>query len=135
MDVLTLNGMNTPKCFNNGKTTEVFREEKLIQDIKNILSTLRGSLYGAPEWGSYLQEILFDPASSDNAALVKQEVIRCVEESYPMLKLEAVEVDLGDLYIKCRIFYKLYNSDLSIKLEFDINRRLKEDVTLQSQRL
>lgn len=131
MDVLTLNGMSTPICFNNGKTTEVFREEKLIQDIKNILSTLRGSLYGAPEWGSYLQEFLFDPASSDNAELIRQEVIRCIKESYPMLNLEAVEIDLGDLYITCRIYYKLYNSDLSIKLEFDINRRLKENATLQ----
>lgn len=131
MDVLTLNGMNTPRCFNNGKTSEAFREEKLIQDIKNILSTLRGSVYGAPEFGSYLQEILFDPASSENAELVRQEIIRCIKESYPMLDFEAVEVELGDLYINCKIYYKLYNSDLSIKLEFDINRRLKEDATLQ----
>lgn len=131
MDVLTLNGMSTPNCFNNGKTNEVFREEKLIQDIKNILASYRGSLFGAPEWGSYLQDILFDPASSGNAEMVRQEVVRCIKESYPMLDLEAVEVDLGDLYINCKVYYKLYNSDLSIKLEFDIDRRRKEDVALQ----
>lgn len=131
MDVLTLNGMSTPHCFSNGKTNEVFREEKLIQDIKNILATLRGSLYGAPEWGSRLQEILFDPASADNAEIVRQEIVRCIRESYPMLDLEAVDVILGDLYINCKVYYKLYNSDLSVKLDFDINRRLKDNVALQ----
>lgn len=130
MDILTLNGMSTPDCFNNGKTQEVFREEKLIQDIKNILATLKGSVFGAPEWGSNLQEILFDPASAGNAEIVRQEVVRCITQSYPSLKLESVDIDLGEYDITCRVFYKLYNSDLSVKLEFDINRRLKEDVTL-----
>lgn len=131
INILTMNGMACSNFINSmGNTKEVSQHVKLLQNFKNILLCPLGSLVGDPAFGSRLHEFLFEPTTVELGNKVKNEIHRAITEAYNFLEVVSVDVTLNEHDIMCTVTYCINNSDLSVELEFSIDRRGNDELTV-----
>lgn len=122
MNPLLLTGLKTSK-FLKGSRTETSRQlTKLVEDLKLFLSTEKGTLWGRPDYGTKIQEYLFEPTTEETGEAIRLEVYNALKRSYPELNVQQVDITILDNGIKVNIYYTINQNGLSQLLEFDILR-------------
>lgn len=131
MNILSMNGMACPNFINSlGNVAEKSQHEKLLQNFKNVLLCPLGSLIGDPAFGSRLHEYLFEPTTEALGNKIKNEINRAITQSYNFIEVQEVNVTLNEFDIRVSIIYILNTSDLSVNLEFSLDRRSNDELTV-----
>ena len=121
MNILTLQGITTDKVLNPlGQLGVVSQQEKLIQDIRTLLLTEKGSVLGNPEYGSNLNRYLFDTLSESTISNIKSEIQSAINNNYGSLNNTEIETEIKDNGLYVTVVYTTLNTDLSSSLEFTI---------------
>lgn len=131
LNILSMNGMSSPEFITSlGNTKEVRQHKKLLENFKNIILCPIGSLIGDPAFGSRVYEYLFEPTSKELGNKIKNEIHRAITQSYNFLEVDRVDVTLREFDIIVNVRYKINMSDLSVDLEFSLDRRVNDESTI-----
>lgn len=71
--------------------------EQVRSNIKNLLLTIRGERILQPEFGSGLQEILFEFNNDDYVQRVEETIEDSLEQWLPYVTVEEIEIEQTDL--------------------------------------
>ena len=121
MNINLLNGMSYDQgIFNShGGTNEVARDLKIREDLKILLTQERGKFYPDPEFGSDLQQFMFEPITQELGKQIQSEVASLVETYYPQLSLVGVDVNMNEI-----------NHEISISIKYRYLDNYQEVSTL-----
>ena len=124
-------GLSAPKFICNARTSSSGQIQKLVEDLKILLSTEKGTLFGRPDYGTELQKYLFEPTVEMMGEEIRQEIISTVQSSYPSLNINKVDIKLIEVDptrsgiingIKVDIYYSVNQNNLNQLISFDIMR-------------
>jgi phage baseplate assembly protein W len=76
------------------KKTKVIDIESIYQSIYNILTTRRGDRFFNPEFGSRIEELLFDPLDDITALNLLHEVVVVLERYEPRIRLDYANTNI-----------------------------------------
>jgi|LauGreDrversion4_2_1035121.scaffolds.fasta_scaffold10117_2 phage baseplate assembly protein W len=79
-------------AFNQSFTTI----EQLSSNIKNLLLTKRGERLMHPDFGSGLQEILFEPETDEIETKIEEAIIGSMGKWLPYVNIEQIDIDTSD---------------------------------------
>ena len=79
-------------AFNQSFTTI----EQLSSNIKNLLLTKRGERLMHPDFGSGLQEILFEPETDEIETKIEEAIIGAMGKWLPYVNIEQIDIDTSD---------------------------------------
>ncbi len=115
-----LNGISLDLLTNLGNVRTKFSTDKFREDLKALLETQRGTLIGDPAFGSNLYQLLFEPANSSTAALIRQEVANTIEKYYNNISIQQIDVTYKTNTVQLIIYYNVINTNIgdTIMLEF-----------------
>lgn len=122
MDPFLLCGLSSTHFLKGSRTSFTSQVPKLIEDLQLFLSTPVGTLFGRPDYGTRLQEYLFEPTIESTGEMIRQEVVNALTRSYPNLKLQKVDITFIENGITVTIYYSVNQNGMSQMLNFDILR-------------
>lgn len=129
MNPMLFNGLSSSKFLKGSRTKTTQQVAKLVEDLILYLNTPVGTLFGRPDYGTRLQEYLFEPTTTTTGEAIRQEVVRAVQRSYPTLKLQTVDIKFlrsGENEnidgINVNIYYSINQNGMIQMLDFDILR-------------
>lgn len=122
MNPMYLRGLSSSKFLYNHRTKSTQQVSKLVEDLILFLNTEKGTLFGRPDYGTNLQEYLFEPTVSSTAEAIRNEIISAIKRSYPDLKVERVDIDFILNGINVKIYYSINLNGTIQLLTFDIMR-------------
>ena len=103
-----------PNMF-NGATINLYKDYDAIKsNLKNLLYSNRGGLFGDPHYGTNLKHILFDQAAKEiMKELVKDDIYEAILSYMPQTTIERdfIEVYIQDTFVSVTIKAK---NDLGI---------------------
>ena len=79
-------------------------------------------MFGRPDYGTNLQEYLFEPTVSSTAEAIRNEIVSAIKRSYPDLKVDRVDIDFILNGINVKIYYSINMNGTIQLLTFDIMR-------------
>jgi phage baseplate assembly protein W len=82
----------TNTAFNQTFTTK----EQLRSNIKNLLQTKKGERLMQPEFGSGLDEILFEQIDDDTKIQIEDAITSTMDKWLPYVNIEEIVVDIND---------------------------------------
>jgi phage baseplate assembly protein W len=82
----------TNTAFNQTFTTK----EQLRSNIKNLLQTKKGERLMQPEFGSGLDEILFEQIDDDTKMQIEDAITSTIDKWLPYVSIEEIIVDIND---------------------------------------
>ena len=90
-------GISLPIQITNTAFEQTFQtSEQVKSNIKNLLLTKRGERILQPEFGSGLQELLFEPNVDDFEGRIEDTINESLEQWLPYVTAEEIEVDSSD---------------------------------------
>jgi uncharacterized protein len=90
-------GISLPLQFDNNTFTQTFQtSEQVKSNIKNLLLTKKGERILQPEFGSGLQELLFEPNTSDFEAKIEDTINQSIEQWLPYVTIEEINIEATD---------------------------------------
>ena len=89
---ITLPIQITNTAFNQSFTTI----DQLSSNIKNLLLTKRGERLMHPDFGSGLQEILFEPETDEIETKIEEAIIGTMGKWLPYVNIEQIDIDAND---------------------------------------
>ena len=89
---ITLPIQITNTAFNQSITTI----DQLSSNIKNLLLTKRGERLMHPDFGSGLQEILFEPETDEIETKIEEAIIGTMGKWLPYVNIEQIDIDASD---------------------------------------
>lgn len=122
MNPMYLMGLSSSKFLKNHRTKTSQQVTKLVEDLRLFLNTEKGTLFGRPDYGTKLQEYLFEPTVDSTAEAIRAEIVSAIKRSYPDLKLERVDIDFILDGITVNIYYSINLNGSVQLLTFDIMR-------------
>lgn len=129
MNPMLMNGLSTTKFLKGSRTKTSSQITKLVEDLILYLNTPVGTLFGRPDYGTRLQEYLFEPTIKETGESIRQEIIRAVQRSYPKLNLRNVDIkflktgsDSNIDGINVNIYYNINQNGMAQMISFDILR-------------
>ena len=126
-----LKGLKTSKFLKNSRTEISQQIPKLVEDLRILLSTEKGTLFGRPDYGTELIKYLFEPTVETMGEKIRQEVVNTVQYSYPSMNIEKVDIefiktdpDYPEIIngIRVYIHYNVNQNNFNQLLSFDIMR-------------
>lgn len=121
MNIQVLGGLASPKFINEkGKTVVTHQVEKLVEDLRLYLSTPVGTLFGRPDYGTHLQNFLFQPTTEETGHEIREDISRALRVSYPNISFAKVDVKFIKDGITLNISYYINNESYLVDLSFDI---------------
>lgn len=121
MNIQVLGGLASPKFIDsNGKTIVSHQVDKFIEDLRLFLSTPVGTLFGRPDYGTNLQNFLFQPVSEETGFEIKEDISHALRISYPNVSFANVNVTFIKDGINLNISYYINNQSYLVDLSFDI---------------
>lgn len=115
---LFTNSIKHPKEFNlnTGKTDLVGELNSINQSIGLILKTTKGELYGDPEFGCNLVNMLFDNMNDDMSLSIKLDILNALTQFEPRITLSKDDVvvkkaENSHVTYDVKIHYALARSD------------------------
>lgn len=121
MIVSQLKGMSSQNTINlQGGFKRLSAHNKFLDDIKVLLETQRGTTIGDPNFGSDLNELLFQPANEATASAIRIEVASAIERYYENVVIDSVDVIFKDKTVSLIINLSLANTNVgdTLMLEF-----------------
>lgn len=112
---ISIDLINKQGGVNNTQTVRKFHE-----DLKILLETKKGTLIGDPSFGSNLCDLLFEPANTQTAARIRQEVAIVIERYYEQVIVDSIDVTYKSKTIQLEIAYRMFNTNIrdTVMLEF-----------------
>ena len=90
-------GISLPIQITNTAFEQTFQtSEQVKSNIRNLLLTKRGERILQPEFGSGLQELLFEQNVDDFEARIEETINKSLEQWLPYVTAEEIEVDSSD---------------------------------------
>ena len=85
----------------------------IAQSITNLLMTKKGERPFQPTLGSGLQDMLFEPLDFGSAAMIKQEIGKCINKFEPRVRVQKIycEVDFDNNGYNVEMQYKIVGRD------------------------
>lgn len=129
-----LRGLSSSKFLEKSRTKTSYQIPKLVEDLRILLTTEKGSLFGRPDYGTELLEYLFEPTIELMGEKIRQEIISAVQYSYPSMNVNSVDIELIRTNpdrpniidgIKIGISYSVNQNNFNQLLTFDIMREYK----------
>lgn len=125
MNVKLMNGISLNNMFNSyGGTNKSNGEDKLVEDIKFLLTQEKGRFYADPEFGSMLYSFLFLPMTEETGHMVKQEVYDTLTKFYPQLIIQYVDVTLYEKTIQIKIGYNYSDSENTQEISLELFNKI-----------
>ena len=97
----------------------------IAQSITNLLMTRKGERRFQPELGSGLQDMLFEPLDYGSAAMIKQEITRCISKYEPRVRVQKIycNVDFDNNGYNVEMQYKIVGrDDRAVAVDFFLER-------------
>ena len=97
----------------------------IAQSITNLLLTKKGERPFQPELGSGLQDMLFEPLDYGSAAMIKQEITRCISKYEPRVRVQRIycNVDFDNNGYNVEMQYKIVGrDDRPVAVDFFLER-------------
>ncbi len=91
----------------------VMDKSAIAQSITNLLMTKKGERPFQPNLGSGLQDMLFEPLDYGSAAMIKQEIAKCINKYEPRVRVQQIycEVDFDNNGHNAEMQYKIVGRD------------------------
>ena len=87
-------GISLPLQFSNSTFSQTFKTlEQAKSNIKNLLLTKRGERVLQPEFGSGLQELLFEPNVDDFEQKIEDTINKSIEQWLPYVTIEEIDIE------------------------------------------
>jgi len=87
-------GLSLPLQFGNSTFNQTFQtSEQVKSNIKNLLLTKRGERVLQPEFGSGLQEILFEQSVDDFEIKIEDTINETLEKWLPYVSVDEINID------------------------------------------
>tara|TARA_B110000090_G_scaffold172116_1_gene192505 strand:- start:1795 stop:2223 length:429 start_codon:yes stop_codon:yes gene_type:complete len=120
-------GISLPIQITNTAFAQTFQtSEQVKSNIKNLLLTKKGERILQPEFGSGLQELLFEPNVDDFEGRIEDTINESLEQWLPYVTAEEIDIDASD---KLRDNNRI---NVSVKFRIGDNTDLNE-VTFTAQ--
>jgi hypothetical protein len=120
-------GISLPIQITNTAFGQTFQtSEQVKSNIKNLLLTKKGERILQPEFGSGLQELLFEPNVDDFEGRIEDTINESLEQWLPYVTAEEIDIDASD---KLRDNNRI---NVSVKFRIGDNADLNE-VTFTTQ--
>ena len=97
----------------------------IAQSITNLLMTRKGERPFQPKLGSGLQDMLFEPLDVGSAAMIKQEISRCITKYEPRVRVQKIycNVDFDNNGYNVEMQYKIVGrDDRAVAVDFFLER-------------
>ena len=97
----------------------------IAQSITNLLMTKKGERPFQPTLGSGLQDMLFEPLDYGSAAMIKQEIGKCINKYEPRVRVQKIycEVDFDNNGYNVEMQYKIVGrDDRPVAVDFFLER-------------
>ena len=97
----------------------------IAQSITNLLMTRKGERPFQPTLGSGLQDMLFEPLDYGSAAMIKQEIGKCINKYEPRVRVQKIycEVDFDNNGYNVEMQYKIVGrDDRPVAVDFFLER-------------
>ena len=97
----------------------------IAQSITNLLMTRKGVRPFQPKLGSGLQVMLFEPLDVGSAAMIKQEITRCISKYEPRVRVQRIycNVDFDNNGYNVEMQYKIVGrDDRPVAVDFFLER-------------
>ena len=97
----------------------------IAQSITNLLMTRKGERPFQPELGSGLQDMLFESLDYGSAAMIKQEITRCISKYEPRVRVQRIycNVDFDNNGYNVEMQYKIVGrDDRAVAVDFFLER-------------
>ena len=97
----------------------------IAQSITNLLMTRRGERPFQPTLGSGLQDMLFEPLDYGSAAMIKQEIGKCINKYEPRVRVQKIycNVDFDNNGYNVELQYKIVGrDDRPVAVDFFLER-------------
>ena len=97
----------------------------ISQAIQNLLMTKKGERPFQPKLGSGLQDMLFEPLDVGSAAMIKQEISRCITKYEPRVRVQKIycNVDFDNNGYNVEMQYKIVGrDDRAVAVDFFLER-------------
>tara|TARA_B100000927_G_C16260090_1_gene387116 strand:- start:185 stop:580 length:396 start_codon:yes stop_codon:yes gene_type:complete len=97
----------------------------IAQSITNLLMTRRGERPFQPTLGSGLQDMLFEPLDYGSAAMIKQEIGKCIVKYEPRVRVQKIycNVDFDNNGYNVELQYKIVGrDDRPVAVDFFLER-------------
>lgn len=87
-------GLSLPLQFGNSTFNQTFQtSEQVKSNIKNLLLTKRGERVLQPEFGSGLQELLFEQSVDDFEIKIEDTINETLEQWLPYVFVDEIDID------------------------------------------
>ena len=87
-------GLSLPLQFGNNTFTQTFQtSEQVKSNIKNLLLTKKGERILQPEFGSGLQELLFEPNVDDLEGRIEDTINESLQQWLPYVTAEEIDIE------------------------------------------
>lgn len=119
-------GLQVPNTWDKYKLRTNYNSgvERINQSIKHILGTRVGERFFLPEFGSRLEELVFEPNDyilKDQLELYTNEALTKWEPRITVDRIDA-EVEKGNNTVPIKIYYTLINSNITGNYVYPFNR-------------
>jgi uncharacterized protein len=120
-------GLSLPLQFGNNTFTQTFQtSEQVKSNIKNLLLTKKGERILQPEFGSGLQELLFEPSTTDFEGRIEDTINESIEQWLPYVTVEEIDIEATDELRD--------NNKINVSLKFRIGNNVDlNEVTFTAQ--
>lgn len=129
-----LRGLSSSKFIINSRTGTSQQIAKLVEDLRILLGTEKGTLFGRPDYGTDLIKYLFEPTVETMGEKIRQEIVNTIQYSYPSMHIEEANIefiktdpDYPEVIngIRVYIYYSVNQNNFNQLLSFDIMREHK----------
>ena len=97
----------------------------IVQAIQGILLTRKGERPFQPELGCDIQDLLFEPLDYGSAAMIKQEIAKCINKYEPRVRVQRIycNVDFDNNGYNVEMQYKIVGrDDRPVAVDFFLER-------------
>lgn len=106
-----------PKAIN----TRLFGSDLVVEDLLNEIMTRKGERIMLPEFGCIVHNMLFEPMTDENVALVEADMIRIINND-PRAELVSIVVNDTDHSIGAQIRVNILPANEVAELSINIER-------------
>ena len=120
-------GISLPLQFDNNTFAQTFQtSEQVKSNIKNLLLTKKGERILQPEFGSGLQELLFEPSTVDFEGRIEDTINESLQQWLPYVTVEEIDIEATDELRD--------NNRINVSLKFRIGNNVDlNEVTFTAQ--
>ena len=105
------NALKSPLSIQRGRVLSVTGTETVRQSIERLLSTPKGSVFFNREYGSRIEEMLFETNNSVAAEMLRFFIYEAIRDGEPRVRFVECQTSIEDNAIFCDIKYLILSTN------------------------